>query len=298
MTPVIHGVLSASYGSSLSNDFFGFAKRVYNRNWTDHSNDTSRIHVYSPIATYAVYPVNGTNSQPPSITLPHYSFAYYKFTPTASVPSLTITIAKSSGIQTAVFRKSGSAITEIAVNAAGNAYTDTAFSSSTELVLLIANSSGTDGENANFSTDGLLTSVVEPTPPAPSTSTGNGCFIATAAYGSYLHPQVQLLRNFRDDYLLTNAPGRAFVALYYRFSPPLADVIARHPVLRGMTRLLLTPLVVAVAHPFISIVSLFLLIGTLLISRLRRIKAVRSNAQSHVICSISRMQERPHDNHF
>ena len=111
----------------------------------------------------------------------------------------------------------------------------------------------------------------------------NQCFIATAAYGSYLHPQVQLLRNFRDEYLLTNAPGRAFVAFYYRHSPPLADFIARHAVLRGVTRLVLTPVVVAIAHPLISAVFLFLLAGALLVSLLRRIKAARLNANPCLI---------------
>lgn len=123
------------------------------------------------------------------------------------------------------------------------------------------------------------------TPPAPadSSSGGNGCFIATAAYGSYLHPQVQLLRNFRDEYLLTNAPGRAFVTFYYRLSPPLADFIARYPVLRGAARLALTPIVVAAAHPLISAVSLLLLFGALLISLLRRIKAAHSNMHPYGI---------------
>ncbi|MGB9080510.1 MAG: CFI-box-CTERM domain-containing protein, partial [Desulfuromonadaceae bacterium] len=88
---------------------------------------------------------------------------------------------------------------------------------------------------------------------------------------------------FRDEYLLTNAPGRAFVTLYYRLSPPLADFIARHPVLRGVTRLALAPIVIAVAHPLISAASLLLLFGALLISLLRRIKAARLNAHTYVI---------------
>jgi hypothetical protein len=101
---------------------------------------------------------------------------------------------------------------------------------------------------------------------------GGGCFIATAAYGSYLHPQVRLLREFRDRHLLTNAPGRAFVALYYRFSPPLADVIARHGMLPILTRFLLTPLVMAVAHPVMTGVAL-LMAGGLCIPLRRRRKA-------------------------
>ncbi len=69
-----------------------------------------------------------------------------------------------------------------------------------------------------------------------------GCFVATAAYGSALHPRVNALRQFRDVYLLPNAVGRAFVNAYYRASPPLADFIARHDWLRAGVRTLLWPL--------------------------------------------------------
>ncbi|MDD2898511.1 MAG: hypothetical protein PHI31_07335 [Desulfuromonadaceae bacterium] len=247
MAPVLDSLLSSSYGSSLGNDFFGFTKRVYTRDWTTHTSDVGSIHPYSPVATYTVQPINGNSSPTPSVTLPHYSFAFYKLT-TPSAMSFKIYIAKSGGIQTALFRKSSG---EIAADFTGGPYTVTNLNSSDEVALLIANTTSGDGENANFSTDGSLASVATPTSPS-SSSTSHGCFIATAAYGSYLHPQVRLLRNFRDEHLLTNAPGRAFVASYYRFSPPLADFIARHPLLRGMTRLALTPLFTIIVYPLAS----------------------------------------------
>ncbi len=56
---------------------------------------------------------------------------------------------------------------------------------------------------------------------------GGGCFIATAAYGSYLDPHVQILRNFRDEYLLNNRPGRVFVRLYNHYSPPAGSLYQR-----------------------------------------------------------------------
>src|SRR3990170_1502633 len=78
---------------------------------------------------------------------------------------------------------------------------------------------------------------------------GGGCFIATAAYGSYLDPQVMVLREFRDKYLLTNIPGKAFVAFYYRISPPIADFISRHEYARVSTRLLLTSVIYGLNYP-------------------------------------------------
>ena len=84
--------------------------------------------------------------------------------------------------------------------------------------------------------------------PSGSGSGGSGCFIATAAYGSYLDPHVQTLRKFRDDYLLTTSAGRRLVEFYNRRSPPVAAVIARHESLRTAVRLALTPFVFGIKY--------------------------------------------------
>jgi len=72
---------------------------------------------------------------------------------------------------------------------------------------------------------------------------GGGCFIATAAFGSKFEKHVQLLRRFRDLYLMPHSIGRAFVRAYYRYSPPMADFIAGHQTLRLLVRWSLAPLI-------------------------------------------------------
>jgi hypothetical protein len=64
----------------------------------------------------------------------------------------------------------------------------------------------------------------------------SGCFIATAAYGSADHPDVIALRTFRDDYLLPSRLGKLIVKIYYFISPPLAQAIRIHPLLRNLPR--------------------------------------------------------------
>ena len=72
----------------------------------------------------------------------------------------------------------------------------------------------------------------------------SGCFIATAAYGTPTAKQIDVLRAFRDEVLLKSTVGSQFVSLYYRFSPPIANFIAEHELLRTLVReLLVDPIV-------------------------------------------------------
>jgi hypothetical protein len=80
---------------------------------------------------------------------------------------------------------------------------------------------------------------IVPQPNLPNT----GCFIATAAYGSHSASQVQALRTFRDQYLLTNDIGRVFVRWYYTYGPIGAQFLNEHPGWKPVVRIALIPAV-------------------------------------------------------
>ena len=75
---------------------------------------------------------------------------------------------------------------------------------------------------------------------------GGGCLIATAAYGSEMAPQVQLLREIRDTQLMNTESGSTFMTgfnqLYYTFSPTIADMERESPMFKEAVKLGLTPL--------------------------------------------------------
>jgi len=95
-------------------------------------------------------------------------------------------------------------------------------------------------DNAGFVTESAFTSyTVQPQPPL--------CIIATTTFGSELTPEVQFLREFRDQTVLSTFAGvqfmQAFNAWYYSFSPSVADFIASQPVVKAVMRGVLYPLI-------------------------------------------------------
>ena len=104
-------------------------------------------------------------------------------------------------------------------------------------------------ENDMVWKDGMCRQYVQPPPPQPQPSqdtSGGGCLIATAAFGSEMAPQVQFLREIRDNTVMSTQSGTAFMngfnQFYYSFSPYVADYQRENPVFKEVVKVTLTPM--------------------------------------------------------
>lgn len=82
-----------------------------------------------------------------------------------------------------------------------------------------------------------LSSINRQLQPKPSSS--GGCYIATMAYGDYDHPQVLVLRQFRDSYLSQRNWGKKFISFYYANSPRWVETLKDHKRINTLIRRLL-----------------------------------------------------------
>ena len=96
----------------------------------------------------------------------------------------------------------------------------------------------------------LLDSFKIPASPPVQRTTNNdggGCLIATAAYGSEMSPQVQMLREIRDNQLMNTESGTAFIStfndIYYSFSPTIADYERANPLFKEAVKIAITPMI-------------------------------------------------------
>jgi peptidyl-prolyl cis-trans isomerase B (cyclophilin B) len=80
---------------------------------------------------------------------------------------------------------------------------------------------------------------------------GGGCLIATATFGTELAPQVQQLREIRDNILLKTELGKSFLTqfnqVYYSFSPTISDLERQNPIFKETTRIVITPLLTSLS---------------------------------------------------
>ena len=82
--------------------------------------------------------------------------------------------------------------------------------------------------------------------PIQENNEGGGCLIATAAFGSEMSPQVQQLREIRDNVVMQTSSGKIFMTgfnqVYYSFSPYVADYERENPVFKEVVKVTLTPM--------------------------------------------------------
>ena len=119
-----------------------------------------------------------------------------------------------------------------------NVFTTLEFNGSGTHYLTISESSYQNVQDVDKSNDEIKEDIDE--------STGGGCLIATAAYGSEMAPQVQFLREIRDGKIMATESGTAFMTgfnqFYYSFSPAVADYERENPIFKEAVKVTLTPL--------------------------------------------------------
>ena len=88
---------------------------------------------------------------------------------------------------------------------------------------------------------------IEPDTVNSDNNQGGGCLIATAAYGSEMAPQIQLLREIRDNKVMSTNTGASFMTgfnqFYYSFSPTIADMERDNPIFKEVVKLGITPMI-------------------------------------------------------
>lgn len=161
----------------------------------------------------------------------------------ASSGTATVTVVSTGVFSDPVSLATSNMPAGISASFSPNPITPSAGGSATStLTITVSRSAGTGAQS--FTVTGTSGSLVRQ---ATITIAVSGCLIATATYGSELSPEVQFLRNFRDNQVLQTFAGSSFMyafnAWYYSFSPTVATYISAHEGVRTGMKFVLYPLI-------------------------------------------------------
>lgn len=201
--PVLDALLG-SKGSSIRSEFSGFAEKIYSRQWTTHLGDLSRILAVAPTASYSSYPVMAS-----TISLPAYTFAYYKFLPYSTAPvDLKLVLSNVATGTDVVALKKGTdgTITSYPLDMQTKTITVPSFKSAqtAEVQLVVTNSSSVSGTQVSFTT-----SQATPTIGAP---TGVYAIAGSARATIYFSPPASNGGSPITSYTVTSSPGNLTAA--------------------------------------------------------------------------------------
>jgi hypothetical protein len=233
----------------------GTGTYTYTWNGTDNlsgnTQDITQVYTTAGLKTGTVTVVSGTQSAQltcsanlvdvTAITDPNRTDIGGSCTLSSQTPSTQSPVtwtATTEGLSTSSVAWSGDEIINTATSSTNSSVYTLQY---TSLGLKTANLSlsSTDGTNQNLT----MTCQALVASSTVTTTATNGCFIATAAWGTQDAPEVVALRKFRDDDLLTTTLGSDVVNAYYSVSPSIADVIRDSNPLKYLVRILLKPIV-------------------------------------------------------
>lgn len=253
-----------SQGTSLASAFPSLQSSNYRRDYPDG--------VYYPMvrheATYTSYPQNVSG------TLDHLSSHYYAFKADAASSAIDFRFNN---------MHSGGIFVKLILSRASGGYDEKDIVLDSQTVFYRM---GDFGTSSTYSKAVMIIMNTSPAENGKAYSVSisrddseddddKKCFIATAAYGSYLAEEVQVLRRFRDDHLLTNAAGSAFVRSYYELSPAAADYIKSRPAMKAAVRCLLAPVVYSIRYPAYILIVCPVLVLTLLLTARKKLPISR-----------------------
>jgi hypothetical protein len=250
------GALSGSF--TVANTTAGTYSTSVVTNGSDSGLAAATFQVLASPPSITVHPVYGPPGTPVQVSGSGFSPADVTCSLSGD-PVSNASCSISGGVLNATFIVANVAVGAYVITSSGSPASDTAVTAFTVIPLSTQTSSSTSSSTTSPTATSTTTSAATTTTLSTESSTNSTsspstttvpvpqCLIATATYGSALAPEVQLLRNFRDNSLMNTKAGSSFMiafnSLYYAFSPTVASYLQGHWVKRTVMKAALYPLI-------------------------------------------------------